>query len=299
MLLLQKSVKHFIDTLIIRWLKKSDPTLMFVSTNNNIGRSSIVRGHYDVEILEFLFKKLFINKLDSFRGQIAIDVGANVGSYSVYFSNFFQRTIAFEPIDYLAKVVEINGRIKGGAINVLNCALSDREGVLRLYTSKKDLGLSSLHYDSSIHDGEILDVQVKIGDEILEKVSRGDQAIGLIKIDAELHEGHVLHGFSRSIAKHKPILIFEYGTPGNDNNFKEPELLRDFLNNHNYTIFYEIGVRSIPRWLQSRLAPIRFLKVLLLETIWSETCARKFSTFEARYHPLVVALPADNNPPIL
>jgi hypothetical protein len=54
-------------------------------------------------------RKIFFNK---FKNQISLDVGANLGIYSDFFSHFFKKVYAFEPSNIAYPILKLNVKKK-------------------------------------------------------------------------------------------------------------------------------------------------------------------------------------------
>jgi FkbM family methyltransferase len=77
-------------------------------------------------------------------GGVVLDVGANIGLFSMLAAARAERVFAFEPIPAIFAVLEDNARRHGlGRITPMRIALSDREASLRFSYYPKITGLSS------------------------------------------------------------------------------------------------------------------------------------------------------------
>jgi FkbM family methyltransferase len=145
-------------------------------------------------------------------GDGAVDVGANKGAYL----HWMRREVgpsgvvfAFEPQPGLARYLE-SVRQSLGWDNVLvrEVALSDSAGrrVLHVPGWENSPG-ASLEKTEALPASRDREVDVDTLDHQLEGV-RGPR-IALIKIDVEGHELAVLRGAARTLAEHRPTLLFE------------------------------------------------------------------------------------------
>ncbi len=145
---------------------------------------------------EMIYVDKILNKKRCF-----IDIGANVGIYSYYYMNKFEKIIAFEPLIKYCKLESL----KSKKITVYNCAISDKQGETILYTPiKESIEIPS---NSSLNKtgGEFIKNLVKL--KKLDEFNLRD--VDLIKIDVEGHESKVLNGALNTIKKNRPILIIE------------------------------------------------------------------------------------------
>ena len=146
---------------------------------------------------EMLFIEKILNKKRGF-----VDIGANVGIYTYYFSEKFSAINAFEPLE------EITYRIKSlnkSNIIIHNKALSSKKGKLKFYIPLINgltvPPLASLEKKKKPYKKKIVDVVTL--DEFNFK------NVDLIKIDVEGHEYFVLKGAIKTIKKNKPFIICE------------------------------------------------------------------------------------------
>lgn len=124
-----------------------------------------------------------------------VDVGANVGSYSVLAAGAVgARVVAVEPIPSTFNALETNIGINGIQDRVqAHCAgLSDQQSEIR-FTSTLD---TVNHVLAEGETGPSISVPVLSMDELL-----GDTEPSLIKIDVEGHEKSVLMGARRSLSR--------------------------------------------------------------------------------------------------
>ncbi len=125
-------------------------------------------------------------------GDVFVDVGANVGSYTILAALLGARVVAVEPIpetfDRLIENVRLNGM--ESAVTAHRVGLSDRSGTLRFTTDQGTIN----HVMAETESLAGTDVAVVTLDSILTDVSPA-----LIKIDVEGHELAVLNGAGRTL----------------------------------------------------------------------------------------------------
>lgn len=136
-------------------------------------------------------------------GEHFVDVGANVGTYTVYASTFVPgvRVTAAEPgDDARARLIENIGLNVSAQVNVVGKAVGANPGVA-VFTVGKD-ALDSFSYDGS---DETVEVEVTTLDDLA-----GEDAPSLVKIDVEGAELDVFKGGERLLASERPpTLIME------------------------------------------------------------------------------------------
>ncbi|HRW60055.1 MAG TPA: FkbM family methyltransferase [Defluviicoccus sp.] len=132
----------------------------------------------------------------------AIDVGANVGFYTLALSKLCRPVEAFEPLPWHARLIA-DSKLAG--VTVHNVALANVEGHHPLYIPQiRGQYLDGLASFSK-PDGpcKVLDVPVKRLDDF----QFGD--VCFIKVDVEGLEMDVLRGGSETIARCKPVMLVE------------------------------------------------------------------------------------------
>lgn len=140
------------------------------------------------------------------RTGIFLDVGANVGSWSVAAAKVFREVHAYEPDIKLAMALK---RILPSNVIVHNIALSDHEGVGRfvvpIVEGEELTTQASLEANANVGFDEKVVREVKLA--TLDSFNLRD--IDAIKIDVEGHESCVLDGALKSIDRERPFLIIE------------------------------------------------------------------------------------------
>jgi FkbM family methyltransferase len=137
-------------------------------------------------------------------GMMALDIGANIGFYSRLLSRLVGKdgvVYAFEPDEdnckFLAKTV-----INYPNVKIVKAACGEKNGSACLYRSKK------MNVDHHMYKGEesreCVEVKMVSIDEYL---SQTEKSAGLIKIDVQGYDCHVLRGMKKTIARSSNALI--------------------------------------------------------------------------------------------
>jgi FkbM family methyltransferase len=174
------------------------------SLREPIGFHLRVDGVYEEKALEFI-----LNNIDP--GSVFLDVGANIGAFSVPAARKVGaagKVLAIEAspkiFPYLTRNVELN---KLSNVRCFNVAASNEEGQLPFYEAPLDhFGMGSM--GAQFH-AQPVTIRARTLDQILkeEKIEH----VALIKIDVEGFEAKVLQG-SRALLKcsRPPIIVFEF-----------------------------------------------------------------------------------------
>lgn len=135
---------------------------------------------------------------------IFVDVGANVGVFSLVVAAVLKRTVrAFEPLPDAAAVISRLAAKCGLPIAVSRIALSDRDGEATFYISSNSDTSSGLNRAFRKPRDQFAVTLARM-DELL-----ADQEIGLLKIDTETTEPAVLAGAERLVEFQRPPMIIE------------------------------------------------------------------------------------------
>lgn len=148
-------------------------------------------------------------------GKLFIDVGANVGFFTILASPHFTRVVAFEPTPSTYKRLKDNVLFNAlSNVEIHPCALSDKIGEAVLYENPLNRGGNSLegfNENYIIESGKSgwgsYSIATSTLDEFIQ--GRGFDKIDLIKLDVEGHEGRVLLGARNCLSKYLPILFVE------------------------------------------------------------------------------------------
>src|SRR6266446_7072260 len=142
-------------------------------------------------------------------GATFIDVGANIGFYSLLLSRREPRlnVIAFEPNPKNYRLLKMNVSLNG--FHRVLCeplALSDADGTALLHLSASDMS-ASLHADFDSHPTKSVEVETTTLDNYLARNKMECPLV--IKLDAEGHEESVLKGARETLHSLQPDIITE------------------------------------------------------------------------------------------
>lgn len=207
---------------------------LYIDLRSAVGRGIYVTGKFDDQVFEAL-------SLSIKPGTVFIDVGANIGYYSLLAMDFVGTNgmvHAFEidprPLVCLKKTVKKNGF---NNFFIHEIALGEKEGVAYLQM-KKDCGHSSA--GSRLRGRPVPMASL---DSFLPELK--DKRVSAVKIDVEGGELAVLLGARQLLLKHSPLIVCE--------------VVEDHLQKHGHSTeqlvhyFAEIDYRH--RWLESVHTP--------------------------------------------
>lgn len=135
--------------------------------------------------------------------RLAIDIGANSGLYSYFYSKHFNEIKSFEPFKSASKNL-VSSNIKN--IDIHNVALSSKTESLILHVPILKDG-SIIHSQASLKKDNENSLKVNVKCKTLDSYHFND--VDLIKIDVEGYEEEVLIGAIKTIKRYMPILQIE------------------------------------------------------------------------------------------
>ena len=224
-------VRHFLNYLSIKNLSSFQQMAIFSS--DHISHDINLDGIYEKDYLLTLTNWLKEMHNDIFNG-VAIDVGANIGNHSVFFSKFFKKVYSFEPNPKTFKLLEINSKLSNN-IYVKKMGLSNKEVISNLLENKSNIGGSKLTNKKS---EKTIDIKLTTLDQEINIIK---EKINLLKIDVEGHELEVIQGSKETITKFRPIIIFEQQLNDFPDNFRK---IQKCLADLNYNQFGVIKRKS-------------------------------------------------------
>lgn len=148
--------------------------------------------------------------LPSPKDRTFIDVGANIGTSTVVaLRQGFARAVALEPAPANLALLRQNIALNdiAGCVDVLAIAASDAEGTVRLALSQANWGDHRVvARDGDLDRSEVLEVRAEPLDALVSggRLRLGD--VGLLWVDVQGHEGHVLAGASSMLAAGVPVV---------------------------------------------------------------------------------------------
>jgi FkbM family methyltransferase len=164
-------------------------------------------------------------------GGMAIDVGANLGEWSVPLAKTVGRqgrVLCIEPNTSTSNALTATLRINNlPQAEVMRVALSESDGSGHLLINARDTGLSRL--TPTAGNGAVA-VPLRRLDTII--AARVPPRLDLIKIDVEGHERQVLAGAADTLRQFRPAIVFESGheTPN------DRQAIASLLDNTGYDI---------------------------------------------------------------
>lgn len=200
----------------VRYLVRTD--------DRGVGRVTFMTGDYDLDVMADALALVgeAVGRPDVLSGKVFVDVGANVGTSSIPAVLRFgaRRSVAFEPAADNFRLLAANIALNdlAGRIETRRVGVSDAPGVAQLELSQANSGDNRIRSATGAADvfdayGEnrraTVDVELVRLDDALADAEVDATDVGLVWIDTQGHEGHVLAGAPRLLEARVPV-ICEY-----------------------------------------------------------------------------------------
>jgi FkbM family methyltransferase len=256
--------------------------LMTISTSDQfISKALYVRRQYGQDVMRTALDLLRRHdKLPRSPSAYVIDIGANVGTVCIKLvrDGAFQRALAFEPdpvnFAYLQRNIEQNDL--GSRLRAFDVALSSEQGEMVLERSGENYGDHRLRTGShpavSRFDEErreVTRVRVERLDDVLDAEGIDPSDVGLLWMDTQGHEVHVLRG-SRELLARGTSVVTEFWPYGLSRaGISEAEFVEAVQGR--FTHFYDLrDARLAPAHISTvsdlfrRYSDVKFTDLLLL-----------------------------------
>lgn len=133
-------------------------------------------------------------------GEVFVDIGANLGGYSLVANELGCEVYCFEPVPELSQVLMRNEHVFG---KVSNVAVSDEKGSMEFFISDENVGGSSLVESDAGWEGSGYSKSTTVNTNTFDQLTAEGHLpagpIKLIKIDVEGNEQKVVDGMKESL----------------------------------------------------------------------------------------------------
>lgn len=237
-------------------------------------------GLYEKDDLNIFIEWLkSLNNKEVFDGCV-LDIGANIGNHSVFFSEFYKEIESYEPNPKTFQLLKINSEI----VNNINCyeyGLSNTIKEVKFRINFRNIGGSQIDIQSN---SDSFNIKLVTLDSLYINFNK---KIKLIKVDVEGHEYEVLKGGEKTIKDNMPIIIFEQ----HETDFiNEESKVIELLKSYGYTKF--ASIEKTPYLNYKYHVIIRIIYNILFRLIYG---TRKNvilqNSFERRFYPFIIAIP--------
>lgn len=210
----------------LKFLKTSaippNQSVPVIFNNDWVSKNIMIFGIYERN--ELMNLKFYLNPDD-----VILDVGANIGNHSFFFSKFVKEVHSFEPVDSIFKILQLNvGNLNN--VKTYNFGLSNENenSNFKIDTNNFGSSSSSANFDScelvNLFNYDSLDFFKGL-------------KIDFVKLDIEGMELEALSGMIEMLKKFKPKIAFEYDRSTNIKVF-------NFLKNYDYNYFIDLSTNK-------------------------------------------------------
>lgn len=174
--------------------------------------------------------------------RVSLDIGADVGEFTIAMLSASRAVIAFEPRPAQARDLAAMFDAVGVPVRVEAVALSDQPGVTAMRVVSDDPGRSTIDSDNVLTDShgspiDTIEVSVKRLDDL------ALHNVGLVKIDVEGHELAVLRGAADTLRRERPAILVEAEERHHPNAVAE---ITQFLAGLGYSGYFELADQRRP-----------------------------------------------------
>jgi FkbM family methyltransferase len=198
-------------------------------------------GLYEKELLDGLTQTVF-KKID-LDNSICLDLGANIGNHTLFFTKYFKSIYSFEPHPDIFDLLKFNTK-NASNINIFNFGASDiDETAIIARNQKSSMGGSSINFSDTDDAYGKHKIELKKIDNFI------NDNVSFIKIDVEGHELKAFQGLQSCLKNYSPVISLEQH-PNEFYNNPDTQMLTspsiDYLKKQGYKFFYEI--ESSMKW---------------------------------------------------
>jgi FkbM family methyltransferase len=186
--------------------------------DRGVSRVTYMTGDYDLDVMEAALARLErVLGRDVLRGRTFVDVGANIGTTSIPAVLRFgaERAIAFEPSEDNFRILGANVALNGLAdrIDARQIGVSDAAGTAELELAPRNSGDHRVRTAAAAGSFDayresrrpVTEVRLVPLDDALAELGVDVADVGLVWVDTQGHEGHVLAGASALLAAKVPV----------------------------------------------------------------------------------------------
>lgn len=222
---------------------------MAIFANDYIGIQINQHGFFEGSVLDMVFA--FLGPvLDGIKPGVALDIGANIGNHSIYFSRHFSSVLAFEPHPRIFELLSFNAKIVDNVVP-FQFGLGEADESLDLNENPENMGSASVKHKWTADGGT-----VKVRIRRLDGLDLGAGAISFMKIDVEGLESSVIRGARETIRKHQPLILMEQLESEFSGGSTESI---EFLRQEGYVFCWHQPWATSRGWLERRLNTARNL----------------------------------------
>jgi FkbM family methyltransferase len=192
-------------------VRNGDMTFLVHTADDVVGRFVYCYGNFEPEFMERAVALITAYSGRTLAGTTFVDVGANIGTSTVSALRLLgcDRAVCFEPSPDNVRVLNANlalNDLLDRAI-VVPAVVSSGRGTAELEISTTNSGDHRVRADGSTRAAATVTVEAADLDGSLARLGVGLERVGLVWIDTQGHEGHVLQGAAEVLRAGVPIVL--------------------------------------------------------------------------------------------
>ena len=218
---------------LVQFDLESDGIVEFADWDNPLTGKKIITQK------EVNFFRKFVKK-----GDLAIDIGANIGDTTVPMALAAGKeglVLGFDPNPYIFKILEKNASLNQGKTNIapLQCAITETPGEFYYNSSEASFSNGGISKEPTKTHGKFQMANKVPGVNLSELLHKDYQDrlgnLSLIKVDTEGLDKEIIKSISDVIESYKPVVIAECFLKLSK---AEKEELYDIIHDKGYDLFY-------------------------------------------------------------
>ena len=167
------------------------------------------------------------------KGDIVLDIGANIGFYANVFSKFVGYTgkvYCFEPDPVNSKFLISNTK-KFNNVELVQKAVADKKGTLTFYTSHR------LNVDHRTYKPDKFNKSFEVASISIDEFINGRFNVDFIKMDIQGAEYDALTGMVKTLKENDLVLLLEFWPYGLKQAGSSVEDIIHFLDGYNFIVY--------------------------------------------------------------
>ena len=216
-----------------------------INIKSDLFSRTIIDGNYEKDLTEAIAQYINIEK-------DAIDVGANIGFYSILLANKIgkaQRVLSIEPSESIVKRLRHNIHLNNlsDKVIVYEGGAADNAGMkqLNLIEGREEYSSMGRLCHPSTHGSHVKSCQVATN-SIDALVNDNNLRVGFMKIDVEGYEYQVIEGSKNTLKEHRPIILSELCDPLLRENGSSSKEVIAKIRSYGYTIIDPLHHGRLP-----------------------------------------------------
>jgi len=204
-----------------------------VLSGDYVSLRAMLQGRFELKELGLLAKDVFPMVRTR---KICIDIGANIGNHSVFFSEHFDEVIGLEPHPVAFDLLQLNAKWYP-RIKPMRVGASDQDRVVKATIPFGNLGGAKIAADGPASvEAQTVEFECRRVDDLLPESRHRD--VGFVKIDVEGHEYEAMRGCEKILRTAKPIIAFELLREDHERNRQR---ISSFLADMGYSRFLDFS----------------------------------------------------------